>query len=260
MAITWDANFEASPKDPDEAKYGAAKIRELKLAISERLELEMNFKTGTQPLIKAGKAAVIYAGTTAEIAALTGMSVGALVWDTAISALRRYSTSWDVLSARHGALLDLASDDHTQYLHLDKDGQRIQRSVAVTDSKTIDGRDLSVDGAKLDTLAVQVGFGAWSSLGLDTVYGTDKDGFVCAAFTSIAQDRACYVTGYTDGSNPPTTARASAGATSVAGVDCAQLNSFTMPVKKGEFFKVAFTNITGGGAYTLVIYWIPLGS
>ena len=81
MAITWDANFEASPKDTDEAKYGAEKIRDLKLAISERLELEMNFKTGTQPLIKAGKAAVMFTGTTEEIASLTGMSVNALAWE-----------------------------------------------------------------------------------------------------------------------------------------------------------------------------------
>ena len=151
MAIVWDANFEASPKDTDEAKYGAEKIRDLKLAISERLELEMNFKTGTQPLIKAGKAAVIFIGTTTEINALTGMSVGAFAWDTTLNALKRYSGTWDILNVDHGTLSGLADDDHTQYLNLAKVSQELTESLAVTDLKTIDGRDISVDGANLDT-------------------------------------------------------------------------------------------------------------
>ena len=153
MAITWDANFEASPKDTDEAKYGAEKIRDLKLAISERLELEMNFKTGTQPLIKAGKAAVIFMGTTTEINALTGMSTGAFAWDTTLNALKRYSgTEWVILNADHGALLGLADDDHTQYLNLTKAGQELTQNLAVAASKTVDGRDISADGARLDML------------------------------------------------------------------------------------------------------------
>jgi len=97
-SVTWDAAFELSPADTDEAKYGATRIRELKLAISERLELELNFKTGTQPLLKAGKAAVCYSGNTAAIDALTGMSAGALAHDTDLNVLKRYSGSaWVVL-------------------------------------------------------------------------------------------------------------------------------------------------------------------
>lgn len=96
---TWNATFEASPADSDEYKYGASKIRELKKAISERLELEMNFMTGTQPLLKAGVAAVIYKGTTAQIAALTGMSAGALAWDSTLLALKRYTgAAWEALT------------------------------------------------------------------------------------------------------------------------------------------------------------------
>ena len=151
--VTWDSAFELVPADTEEAKYGADEIRDLKLAISERLELEMNFKTGTQPLIKAGKAAVVYLGDTAAIAALTGMSTGALAWDTTLKVLKRYSgATWAILDLDHGALSGLADDDHTQYLNLTKAAQELTENLAVTALKTIDGRDLSVDGAKLDGL------------------------------------------------------------------------------------------------------------
>ena len=253
MAITWDANFEASPKDTDEAKYGAAKIRELKLAISERLELEMNFKTGTQPLIKAGKAAVIFIGTTTEINALSGMSVGAFAWDTTLKVLKRYSgTAWDILDIDHGTLSGLADDDHTQYLNLAKASQELKESLTVTDLKTIDGRDISVDGANLDThkagtaaaqhaagLGLKNVLGAWETKANDTVYQAATDGFVlCRGDTDVA------VAGYTDGSNPPTTERIRQASSQNS------INSFTMPVRKNDYWKV-----TGGS----VIYWIPLG-
>lgn len=152
--VTWDASFEASPADTDEAKYGATKIRQLKLAISERGELEFNWKAGTQPFVKAGKAAVVFVGTTTEIDALTGMAAGAYAWDTTLKVLKYYSDAgWVVLDIDHGALSGLGDDDHTQYLKLDKAGQTLAENLAVTDGKTIDGRDISVDGALLDTLA-----------------------------------------------------------------------------------------------------------
>ena len=51
----------------------------------------------------------------------------------------------------HGSLGGLSDDDHTQYLRAD--GTReLTDDMAVTADKTIDGRDLSVDGAKLDTI------------------------------------------------------------------------------------------------------------
>ena len=109
-SVTWDSGFEASPADTDEAKYGASKIRQLKLAISERGELEFDWKAGTQPFVKAGKAAVCYSGTTAEINALTGMAAGACAWDTTLSALKRYS------GAEWTKLLDIAIPSGTKML------------------------------------------------------------------------------------------------------------------------------------------------
>jgi hypothetical protein len=158
---TWNTAFEASPADTDEAKYGANKIRELKTAISERLELEMNFKAGTQPLLKAGICAVLYLGTTTEITALVDMSAGALAWDTDLKQLKRYSGSaWVVLDLDHGSLGGLTDDDHPDYLKLDKAGQTITEDVACDAGIKIDGVDISEIGdvsSALASLAVAAG-------------------------------------------------------------------------------------------------------
>jgi hypothetical protein len=77
---------------------------------------------------------------------------------------------------------------------------------------------------------VSVGFGSWTSKSNDTVYLAGTDGFVCG----IAYGGGNLPRGYTDGSNPPTTLRAAAyspGGESLA-------SSFTMPVRKGDYWRV----------------------
>lgn len=58
----------------------------------------------------------------------------------------------------HGALTGLADDDHTQYLLVDgtraMTGALDMGSQAITAVDTVDGRDVSVDGGKLDGIAV----------------------------------------------------------------------------------------------------------
>jgi len=247
MPITWDSNFEASPADTDEFKYGASKIRELKLAISERLELEMNFKAGTQPLGKAGKLAVIFLGTTIEINNLTGMAAGAFAWDTTLRVLKRYSgTAWAILDIDHGQLSGLADDDHTQYLHLNKAAQTLSQSLVVATGKTVDGRDISVDGDSLDTyknsldthkagtassqhaagLGLGTVFGAWGTKSGDTVYQAATDGLV-VAYTTGDQG----MEGYTDGSTSPTTLVTKEGWS-----DYTKNSAVTFPVRKGDYW------------------------
>lgn len=151
--IVWDDAFEATPAPTDEIRYGCYQIQDLKKAIRERLELEMNFKSGTRPLLKAGKASVLFYGTTAEINALTDVSPGALAWDTTLHMFKRYSgTAWITLTLDHADLSGLSADDHPQYLKLDKANQTLTQDLAVAAGKKIDGRDISVDGANLDTL------------------------------------------------------------------------------------------------------------
>jgi len=97
MSTTWDSTFETSPADTDEIKYGAGKIRELKTAISEREEVEHDFKsTGKH---KPGKCSVLYKGTTSEINALTGMSEGAIAYDETLGKLKIYTdAAWTAIA------------------------------------------------------------------------------------------------------------------------------------------------------------------
>jgi hypothetical protein len=123
--VTWDASFEGDPHDTDLASAGATEIRELKVAVSEREELEHNFKAGTQPLHKGGKCSILFVGTTTEINALTGMGGSAasntVAWDTTLKVFKRYTgAAWIITDFDHGQLSGLTDDDHTQYLHLDK--------------------------------------------------------------------------------------------------------------------------------------------
>lgn len=86
--ITWDANFEIQPADTDEEKYGANEIRQLKVAISERMELEHNFDAGTSPSHKAGYCAVTYIGTANDIANLANSANGCVAYDTGLTNLK----------------------------------------------------------------------------------------------------------------------------------------------------------------------------
>jgi len=92
-------------------------------------------------------------------------------------------------------------------------------------------------------------FGSWTnldslgnSLVAGSVYKATLDGFVCA--TTV--NGATLISGYTDGSNPPTTLRVTN-----YGNGAAPPVSITMPVKKSDYWKVT-------GAIT--VYWLPFGS
>ena len=85
-------------------------------------------------------------------------------------------------------------------------------------------------------------FGSWISKSNNTSYLASTDGFVMAYNITKYTVKA-----YTDGSNPPTTLRASERD---QGDDADDSDgSITMPVKKGDYYKV-----TGADS----IYWIPL--
>ena len=254
--VTWDGAFEASPADVDELKYGANKIRELKAAISEREELEHDFKVGAQPFHKAGKCSVLYVGTTTEINALTGMPAGSIAWDTTLTVFKKYSgTAWEVCQYDHGGLAGLADDDHPQYLKLDKTGQTLSQNLAVSAGITVDGRDVSVDGASLNThkegtaasqhaggLGLGTIFGLWDADKVkDTIYQAATDGLVIGV--SLSDSTGLY--GYTDAATPPTVLRSS----------CPGLGSITMAVKKGDYWKI----VLWGAGVSYSLYWLPIG-
>lgn len=82
-------------------------------------------------------------------------------------------------------------------------------------------------------------FGDWTSKSNATSYLASTDGTV----TAISSSAITSINGYTDSSNPPTTARIWDESTTSDG-SC----GLTMPVKKGDYYKVT-------GADT--VYWLP---
>jgi len=105
------------------------------------------------------------------------------------------------------------------------------------------------DGRNLTNLPLPTGIlGAWASKSQDTVYQATTDGFV-VAYTAYPGSAGRTLTGYTDGSNPPTTVRAFMQ----AGQYVAPF--IIMPVRKGDYWKLA-----PGAGQSATVFWLPLGS
>lgn len=90
-------------------------------------------------------------------------------------------------------------------------------------------------------------------------YGAQKaatDGFVCVkVVASLGTDTQEWVDGYTDSLSNPTTSYWGAGVGRVSTYQgYIKQNSFTMPVKKGNYWKVVISN----GSPTITVAWIPL--
>jgi len=258
-SVTWDTAFEADPGDDDVANNGANEIRKLKLAISERLEPEMNFKAGSSPLLKPGIASVIYSGTTTQINALSSPANGALAIDTTTKSLKRYGGSWANMTIKHSTLANLTdSDDHTQYLKV-AGGQTLTGNLAVADGIEIDGVDISVHWtAYVATAAAFVAhaannvahantFGAWSTnQTLNANHTANTDGIV------VASGPATYIGIYTPSTAPNITLRV--GSSNSSNI---YDHSVTCPVKKGDTWRVYVQN---EGAGKVTAYFLPIGS
>lgn len=86
------------------------------------------------------------------------------------------------------------------------------------------------------------------------VYQADTDGFVVAQIRCVTE----YVSirGYTDSSSNPSTLIASAHATdSNEYGDWGDFASFTMPVRKGDYWRVGYSIMQTPA--TITVYWIP---
>lgn len=118
------------------------------------------------------------------------------------------------------------------------------------------------------SLCAAADFGPAQDLKLDTVYRAETSGLVVAGIswnendTSISGPLYGGLVGYTDAANPPATiggaASCSARWTKITTPRLqfvTPFNTFTMPVKKGDYWAVAFSGNSHG---TIVIRWIPL--
>jgi len=97
--------------------------------------------------------------------------------------------------------------------------------------------------ANLEVKGTMKVFGAWQTKQMNEVYRADTDGFVVA----YADGLWSMIQGYTDSSDPPTTLRTQNNAWETPHV------SITMPVRKGDYWKVTST-LSG------TVYWMPLGT
>jgi hypothetical protein len=92
---------ESVPAQSDPTRYGALRIRTLKLDVRERLALEHIFGVGTTTdgQHKPGLCGICYVGTTAEIAALSSPPGGAIAFDTDLGVFKYYDSAvWSSVS------------------------------------------------------------------------------------------------------------------------------------------------------------------
>jgi len=108
------------------------------------------------------------------------------------------------------------------------------------------------------TLNESAGFGAWQSVSEDTNYYASTDGFVLGLVIGTAQESGQQrIEGYTG----PLGEGTLRGYAAITGHVNAQwpigfANSFTMPVKKGEYYNVTKVDIVGTLSSTRTYYWI----
>lgn len=91
------------------------------------------------------------------------------------------------------------------------------------------------------------GYGAWTSKSASVTYQALTDGIVVGYITGDTAGTST-IYGYTDSASAPTTVRVKANYLASA----LEASSFTMPVKKGDYYKV--TCSTNG---TFVMFWLP---
>ena len=145
-------------------------------------------------------------------------------------------------SPDHGFIW-LRTNDHTQ--------------IAIRNNGEVGiGEDNTEPAATLDVKGTVKAFGGdWSSKTLGSAFLAESDGFVVAnIIATSATLSTANIQGLTDSSNPPNSnsIRAYAHCYLPQGTG----GSFTMPVKKGNYWQVVKPNTTPA---TVTIYWMPLG-
>ena len=92
-------------------------------------------------------------------------------------------------------------------------------------------------------------FNAWETKSLGTVYQALTDGFVVVSFVPVLANEDLRLVGQTDSNNPPTIVRVTVY-TGLGGHN----ESFTMPVRKGDYWKIASVGVATPS--NISIYWI----
>ena len=193
----------------------------------------------------------------------TGGNVGIGTSATPLSELTIHGGS----GSTNNVALTLDVDGTDWYVGVDdSDGDKFKigtgASVGANSSVTVqsDGKvgiGTTAPEATLEVEGTMKVFGAWLSRSEGTVYQAQTDGFVVAGL-KVTNTAHAHITaiGYTDSNSPPITERGYICVRYETYADNVQ-SSFTMPVRKGDYWKVDATYYYG--AIYSFIYWIPLG-
>lgn len=99
-------------------------------------------------------------------------------------------------------------------------------------------------------------FRTWVFKAVDTVHQADTDGIVTAIGHITEDNKWLTAYGRTDANPSPVLIRCALSATRTADSE-SRPGSFSMPVKKGDYWEVYKYNNTG--TYSLSCYWLPIG-
>lgn len=112
--------------------------------------------------------------------------------------------------------------------------------------------------AKLHVSGAVDVFGAWTTRSVNTTYQASSDGFIVAGLAATgAGDINVVLNGYTDSQSNPTTNRGTASVRKIGTGTTSGQQSFTMPVRKGDYYKIEKVIIEGAAIET--VYYLPLG-
>lgn len=270
---TLKTNTPAYDDDPREADD---RIRELKAAFVERLDIDHYFEasaTSTYDHADTGKHRYVTFREPNDLTTMLADESAIFSKDvSSVTELHWIDESDNVLQLTSAGTLNIVSADlvgtlanNTYFTAVDAAGTGtadLIKADANDDAVLPDGAELATNTAPTTDQAIankkyiddQVdtkNFGSWTNLdsGSNTlvkteVYQAGSDGFVCVNATGIG----VYVRGRTDSTNGTTTRvyNYSDATTAYAG--------FTMPVKEDDYWSVV-VNVG-----TPTIYWLPIGS
>lgn len=290
--VSWS---ESTPAGSDNINAGDNKIRELKTQIREVIDVDHKFDSSGQdadmgkhdqvsllekadigtgaegkPILGAqtvsGKAELVFTDEDDnDVQVTSGGKLGAATTnilgndadfdgtltsdDITIDTNNTYIKSKDAAGT---GTVDLIKADASDVVVV-PDGTQTATDAAPSNDKDIANKKYVDDN--------RAAFGSWASKTVGTTYQAATDGFV-VAYVSVSDNNQGSITGYTDSSATPTTVRGGASAAMCDGCaggggagTRAPINGFCMPVKSGDYYKVASS--TYGGSPTYTMFWIP---
>ena len=271
-AWTFTYDTATPPTTGESPSLGAFRIREFKLAIQERLNIDHYFplSTGQVSSADAGKHRQITfvntdtgsdpnlytktSGTNKELTYIDANGTEKILTSNGTLNIAggtdlTIQDMYDVMVNNTWLMGKKATSGYANIVKLNASNlPEFGKGAVIEDScaPTVDGGIATkkyVDDNKMTSI-----FGSWDSKISDKDYQAATDGFV-TAYAAEGGNSNSHLRGYTDSANPPTTLRVD---------ECPYGGSnyhITFPVRKNDYWKVVSINNSGK-----TIYWLPVGN